>query len=101
MCRVLLNLSLLHLCTDPQMDTDKFEGLLGSERAVHVRETARRLNPPEDKAKLAAEAAARTDAMLRTREQQVRERAHGQARVSAHGHFDTLDVSLAHAHVGT
>jgi serine/threonine protein kinase len=54
-----------------EMDPDNFEAALGAERAAHVRATALRLNPPEDKAKLAADSAARTDAMQRAREQEL------------------------------
>ena len=53
-----------------EMDPGNFAGQLGAERAAHVRATALKLNPPEDHAKLAAEAAARTNALEQTRQQQ-------------------------------
>ena len=51
-----------------EMGGETFEGTLGSERASHVRSTALKLNPPEDQEKLAAEAAARSAAIFRTRQ---------------------------------
>ena len=54
-----------------EMEPDNFAATLGAERAAHVRATALRLNPPEDKEKLAAESAARVGAMQRAREQEL------------------------------
>ena len=51
-----------------EMGAETFEGTLGSERASHVRSTALKLNPPEDQEKLASESAARSAAILRTRQ---------------------------------
>eukprot|EP00802_Teleaulax_amphioxeia_P015309 Tamp_15396.p1 GENE.Tamp_15396~~Tamp_15396.p1 ORF type:complete len:480 (+),score=95.13 Tamp_15396:119-1441(+) len=53
-----------------EMGAETFEETLGCERASHVRSTALKLNPPEDQEKLAAESAARSAAILRTRQSQ-------------------------------